>query len=138
MSDQTQMSSSETVSLSPLLLSIGLLTFSGAKNSAFKEVLTRLEAHPDCRSLPMISFLILPMQRITRLPLLLDVSEPKAHSSPGLRNCKTFWGVTQRFVYLTARGARSNHRGVSVASRHSFIIPSDSFSLLRLLVSYWN
>uniref|UniRef100_A0A3B5LX20 Rho guanine nucleotide exchange factor 26 n=1 Tax=Xiphophorus couchianus TaxID=32473 RepID=A0A3B5LX20_9TELE len=108
----------------------------GAKNSAFKEVLTRLEGHPDCRSLPMISFLILPMQRITRLPLLLDVSEPKAHSNPGLRNYKTFWRVTQRFVYLTARGARSNRRGVSVTSRHTLIIPSDSFSLLRLFIHY--
>ena len=46
-----------------------------SKNSAFKDVLTRIEAHPDCRNLPMISFLILPMQRITRLPLLMDVSE---------------------------------------------------------------
>uniref|UniRef100_A0A3B5M6A3 Rho guanine nucleotide exchange factor 26 n=1 Tax=Xiphophorus couchianus TaxID=32473 RepID=A0A3B5M6A3_9TELE len=110
----------------------------GAKNSAFKEVLTRLEGHPDCRSLPMISFLILPMQRITRLPLLLDVSEPKAHSNPGLRNYKTFWRVTQRFVYLTARGARSNRRGVSVTSRHTLIIPSDSFSLLRLFTCVAN
>ena len=45
-----------------------------SKNPAFKEVLTRIESHPDCRNLPMISFLILPMQRITRLPLLMDVS----------------------------------------------------------------
>lgn len=45
-----------------------------SKNSVFKEVLTRIEGHLDCRNLPMISFLILPMQRITRLPLLMDVS----------------------------------------------------------------
>lgn len=45
-----------------------------SKNSVFKEVLTRIEGQPDCRNLPMISFLILPMQRITRLPLLMDVS----------------------------------------------------------------
>lgn len=49
-----------------------------SKNSTFKDVLTRIEGHPDCRNLPMISFLILPMQRITRLPLLMDVSPPKS------------------------------------------------------------
>ncbi|NXS48564.1 ARHGQ factor, partial [Balaeniceps rex] len=42
-------------------------------NPAFKEVLSRIESHEDCRNLPMISFLILPMQRVTRLPLLMDV-----------------------------------------------------------------
>lgn len=46
-----------------------------SKNPVFKEALTRIEGHTDCRNLPMISFLILPMQRITRLPLLMDVSE---------------------------------------------------------------
>lgn len=44
-----------------------------ATNPSFKEVLSRIESHEDCRNLPMISFLILPMQRVTRLPLLMDV-----------------------------------------------------------------
>lgn len=52
-----------------------------SKNSVFKEVLTRIEGHPDCRNLPMISFLILPMQRITRLPLLMDVSPLETYST---------------------------------------------------------
>ena len=57
-----------------------------SKNPAFKEVLTRIEGHPDCRNLPMISFLILPMQRITRLPLLMDVSALlRLHSSTSSR-----------------------------------------------------
>eukprot|EP00069_Balaena_mysticetus_P007101 bmy_18986T0 len=43
-----------------------------ATNPSFKEVLSRIESHEDCRNLPMISFLILPMQRVTRLPLLMD------------------------------------------------------------------
>lgn len=55
-----------------------------SKNPAFKEVLTRIEGHPDCRNLPMISFLILPMQRITRLPLLMDVSPLKTYSGMSL------------------------------------------------------
>ena len=36
------------------------------------EVLRELESSPVCQSLAMHSFLMLPMQRITRLPLLLD------------------------------------------------------------------
>ncbi|XP_025083805.1 uncharacterized protein LOC112557890 isoform X3 [Pomacea canaliculata] len=36
------------------------------------EVMKRLEQHKDCQYLPMSSFLLLPMQRITRLPLLVD------------------------------------------------------------------
>lgn len=32
----------------------------------------RQESHPLCQSLSLHSFLLLPMQRVTRLPLLLD------------------------------------------------------------------
>ncbi|XP_026781057.3 rho guanine nucleotide exchange factor 16 [Pangasianodon hypophthalmus] len=43
-----------------------------ASNIAFKEVLKQIESSPECGALPMLSFLILPMQRVTRLPLLMD------------------------------------------------------------------
>ncbi|KAL2103223.1 hypothetical protein ACEWY4_000091 [Coilia grayii] len=43
-----------------------------SSNTAFKEVLKRIEGSSECGGLPMISFLILPMQRVTRLPLLMD------------------------------------------------------------------
>lgn len=43
-----------------------------AGNPAFKERLKRIEQKPECGYLPLISFLILPMQRVTRLPLLMD------------------------------------------------------------------
>ncbi|XP_010738565.2 rho guanine nucleotide exchange factor 16 [Larimichthys crocea] len=41
-------------------------------NAAFKETLKQIEGSSECGGLPMLSFLILPMQRVTRLPLLLD------------------------------------------------------------------
>ncbi|XP_017273220.1 rho guanine nucleotide exchange factor 16 [Kryptolebias marmoratus] len=41
-------------------------------NVAFKETLKQIELSSECGGLPMLSFLILPMQRVTRLPLLLD------------------------------------------------------------------
>ncbi|NWI86256.1 ARHGQ factor, partial [Pitta sordida] len=58
-------------------------------NAAFKEVLSRIEAHEDCRNLPMISFLILPMQRVTRLPLLMDtICQKTPKDSAKYENCK--------------------------------------------------
>ena len=41
-------------------------------NPAFSESLKELEKDPKCQMLSMQSFLMLPMQRITRLPLLVD------------------------------------------------------------------
>ncbi|XP_055515674.1 LOW QUALITY PROTEIN: rho guanine nucleotide exchange factor 16 [Leucoraja erinacea] len=41
-------------------------------NAQFKEVLQQIQSKPECGGLPIISFLILPMQRVTRLPLLVD------------------------------------------------------------------
>uniref|UniRef100_H3D360 Rho guanine nucleotide exchange factor (GEF) 16 n=1 Tax=Tetraodon nigroviridis TaxID=99883 RepID=H3D360_TETNG len=43
-----------------------------SSNAAFRESLKQIEGSSECGGLPMISFLILPMQRVTRLPLLLD------------------------------------------------------------------
>ncbi|NXR26620.1 ARHGQ factor, partial [Cinclus mexicanus] len=58
-------------------------------NPAFKEVLSRIESHEDCRNLPMISFLILPMQRVTRLPLLMDtICQKTPKDSAKYENCK--------------------------------------------------
>ncbi|XP_069466327.1 rho guanine nucleotide exchange factor 16 isoform X2 [Ambystoma mexicanum] len=42
------------------------------ENQTFKQKLKQIEMMPECGGLPMISFLILPMQRVTRLPLLMD------------------------------------------------------------------
>ncbi|XP_046547057.1 LOW QUALITY PROTEIN: ephexin-1-like [Haliotis rubra] len=42
------------------------------KRVEYVDAVRRLERNPECQSLPMSSFLLLPMQRITRLPLLVD------------------------------------------------------------------
>ncbi|XP_060055906.1 rho guanine nucleotide exchange factor 16 isoform X3 [Erinaceus europaeus] len=41
-------------------------------SARFRDELREIEKQPECGGLPMISFLILPMQRVTRLPLLAD------------------------------------------------------------------
>lgn len=53
-----------------------------SSNTAFREALREIEKQPACGGLPMISFLILPMQRVTRLPLLTDTLCLKSQGHP--------------------------------------------------------
>lgn len=61
---------------------------------------SRMENHPACQSLSLHSFLMLPMQRVTRLPLLLDAvlrhlsdkddeHQPCMHALATLNNVRT-------------------------------------------------
>ncbi|KFQ24362.1 Rho guanine nucleotide exchange factor 26, partial [Mesitornis unicolor] len=82
-----------------------------ATNPAFKEVLLRIESHEDCRNLPMISFLILPMQRVTRLPLLMDtVCQKTPKDSPKYEDCKRALKEVSKLVRLCNEGARKMER----------------------------
>lgn len=82
-----------------------------SKNSVFKEVLTRIEGHPDCRNLPMISFLILPMQRITRLPLLMDtICQKTPKDSAQYEQCKKALQAVSKVVRKCNEGARRMER----------------------------
>uniref|UniRef100_W5M249 Rho guanine nucleotide exchange factor 26 n=1 Tax=Lepisosteus oculatus TaxID=7918 RepID=W5M249_LEPOC len=81
------------------------------KNPSFKEVLSRIESHPDCRNLPMISFLILPMQRVTRLPLLMDtICQKTAKDSAKHESCKKAFLAVSKLVRLCNEGARRMER----------------------------
>ena len=51
-----------------------LTSFDRRENAAFLAALRRLEATTSCQGLTLQSFLTLPMQRITRLPLLVDAA----------------------------------------------------------------
>uniref|UniRef100_A0A8C9B911 Rho guanine nucleotide exchange factor 16 n=2 Tax=Phocoena sinus TaxID=42100 RepID=A0A8C9B911_PHOSS len=53
-----------------------------SSSAAFREALREIEQRPACGGLPMISFLILPMQRVTRLPLLTDTLCLKTQGHP--------------------------------------------------------
>uniref|UniRef100_A0AAQ6AMM9 Rho guanine nucleotide exchange factor 26 n=1 Tax=Amphiprion ocellaris TaxID=80972 RepID=A0AAQ6AMM9_AMPOC len=82
-----------------------------SKNPAFKEVLTRIEGHPDCRNLPMISFLILPMQRITRLPLLMDtICQKTPKDSTQYEECTKALQAVSKVVRKCNEGARTMER----------------------------
>uniref|UniRef100_A0A8D2AZP8 Rho guanine nucleotide exchange factor 26 n=1 Tax=Sciurus vulgaris TaxID=55149 RepID=A0A8D2AZP8_SCIVU len=82
-----------------------------ATNPSFKEVLSRIESHEDCRNLPMISFLILPMQRVTRLPLLMDtICQKTPKDSPKYEACKRALKEVSKLVRLCNEGARKMER----------------------------
>ncbi|KAM5293008.1 rho guanine nucleotide exchange factor 26 [Ctenodactylus gundi] len=82
-----------------------------ATNPSFKEVLSRIESHEDCRNLPMISFLILPMQRVTRLPLLMDtICQQTPKDSPKYEVCKRALKEASKLVRLCNEGARKMER----------------------------
>ncbi|KAM6931586.1 rho guanine nucleotide exchange factor 26-like [Lycodopsis pacificus] len=82
-----------------------------SKNPVLKEVLTRIESHPDCRNLPMISFLILPMQRITRLPLLMDtICQKTPKDSTQYEECKKALQAVSKVVRKCNEGARTMER----------------------------
>ncbi|XP_029111499.1 rho guanine nucleotide exchange factor 26-like isoform X2 [Scleropages formosus] len=81
------------------------------KNPAFKEVLARIESHPDCGNLPMISFLILPMQRVTRLPLLMDtICQKTSKNSSQFKECKRALQAVSKLVRQCNEGARRMER----------------------------
>lgn len=42
------------------------------REDTFTELIYQLQSQPECHSLSLDSFLLLPMQRVTRLPLLVD------------------------------------------------------------------
>ncbi|XP_053164251.1 rho guanine nucleotide exchange factor 26 [Hemicordylus capensis] len=80
-------------------------------NPAFKEGLSRIESQEECRNLPMISFLILPMQRVTRLPLLMDtICQKTPKDSPKYEVCKRALKEVSKLVRLCNEGARKMER----------------------------
>ncbi|KAM3932108.1 rho guanine nucleotide exchange factor 26 isoform 1-T3 [Leptodactylus fuscus] len=80
-------------------------------NASFREVLMKIETQEECRNLPMISFLILPMQRVTRLPLLMDtICQKTPKDSAKYEACKRALKEVSKLVRLCNEGARKMER----------------------------
>ncbi|XP_028172175.1 ephexin-1 isoform X2 [Ostrinia furnacalis] len=78
---------------------------------AFAAALKRLESHPACQSLSLHSFLMLPMQRVTRLPLLLDaVLKHLPPQDPEYQGCMLALATLNGFVSQCNEGARNTER----------------------------
>ncbi|XP_056400549.1 rho guanine nucleotide exchange factor 16 [Hyla sarda] len=80
-------------------------------NVTFKDTLKQIEVKPECGGLPMFSFLILPMQRVTRLPLLMDTICQKMESqSPEYEACTRALKAISKLVKQCNEGARKMER----------------------------
>ncbi|XP_035207512.1 uncharacterized protein LOC118182260 isoform X2 [Stegodyphus dumicola] len=81
------------------------------KRPDFVTVLKRLESNPVCQGLDMHSFLMLPMQRITRLPLLIDaIFHRLTVDSPIYESCKMALAMVNKLVAECNEGARKMER----------------------------
>ncbi|CAB0008577.1 unnamed protein product [Nesidiocoris tenuis] len=81
------------------------------KNPIFAEKLSNLESSPACHSLSLSSFLLLPMQRVTRLPLLLDAIMTKLESgSSEFESCQAALLAINKVVYDCNEAARQTER----------------------------
>lgn len=114
------------------LLTKVYLTFWHARSTRpyFKEVLMKIEAQEECRNLPMISFLILPMQRVTRLPLLMDVSSAAAADLGIILKCRVIILHTF-FESYTLCGYMSSQEIFLLRNQWVYIrcfLPADLFS----------
>ncbi|NXD25686.1 ARHGG factor, partial [Spelaeornis formosus] len=80
-------------------------------NPLFKETLKQIERKPECGGLPMLSFLILPMQRVTRLPLLLDTVQQKTNARTAA------YGAATRAVKAISKLVKSCNEGARAMER---------------------
>ncbi|XP_053625868.1 uncharacterized protein Exn isoform X3 [Plodia interpunctella] len=78
---------------------------------AFAAALRRVESHPACQSLSLHSFLMLPMQRVTRLPLLMDaVLKNLSREDEEHQSCRDALNTLNSFVSACNEGARNTER----------------------------
>ncbi|KAM4651287.1 rho guanine nucleotide exchange factor 16 [Discoglossus pictus] len=89
-------------------------------NVAFKDTLKQIEMKPECGGLPMISFLILPMQRVTRLPLLMDTicQKTPTYTREYEANTKALKAIS-KLVKQCNEGARKMERTEQMYTLHT-------------------
>ena len=79
-----------------------------SENPRFVEAVRELEASPVCQSLKMQSFLMLPMQRITRLPLLIDAIFTRLDSnSSEFEVCREALEIINKVKHSFGKGKKS-------------------------------
>ncbi|GLV44514.1 Ephexin [Carabus blaptoides fortunei] len=84
--------------------------------NAFSEALRQLELKPACQALSLYSFLMLPMQRITRMPLLIDaVLKRLTPADEEYKSCQQALMSLNDIVMRCNEGARNVERQVETA-----------------------
>ncbi|XP_071446078.1 uncharacterized protein Exn isoform X2 [Hetaerina americana] len=81
------------------------------KSPHFLDVINSIESHPVCQSLSLHSFLMLPMQRVTRLPLLVDaILRRMSKDDPKYGACQVSLATLNKVVQDCNEGARHAER----------------------------
>nr|CAB3260960.1 uncharacterized protein LOC100176478 [Phallusia mammillata] len=113
-----------------------VLTKLQRSNGRFPEELARLESSPACNKLPLLSFLLLPMQRVTRLPLLVTAivnSADAAGDMKALKRAKHALGVVNKLVKKCNEGARRMQQTEQLAEIASQLDYSQSVKMFALV-----
>ncbi|XP_023209637.1 uncharacterized protein LOC111612626 [Centruroides sculpturatus] len=104
----------------------------------FLEVLHRLESSPVCQCLNMHSFLMLPMQRITRLPLLVDAIFHRLPThAPNYENCKMTLAVLNKVVQECNEQTRQMERVEEMVTINRSLDFKDCKGLPLVSASRW-
>lgn len=109
-----------------------------SSNAAFREALREIEQRPACGGLPMISFLILPMQRVTRLPLLADTLCLKTQGHPErYKAASRAFKAISKLVKQCNEGAHKMERTEQMYTLHTQLDFSKVKSLPLISASRW-
>ncbi|CAH1969333.1 unnamed protein product [Acanthoscelides obtectus] len=85
------------------------------KRQEFSEFLVELESSPTCRFLDLYSFLMLPMQRITRWPLLVDaILKRLSQADPEYISCQYALASVNKVVSQCNEAARQKDNEVKI------------------------
>ncbi|XP_059759412.1 rho guanine nucleotide exchange factor 16 isoform X2 [Balaenoptera ricei] len=109
-----------------------------SSSAAFREALGEIEQRPACGGLPMISFLILPMQRVTRLPLLTDTLCLKTQGHPErYKAASRAFKAISKLVKQCNEGAHKMERTEQMYTLHTQLDFSKVKSLPLISASRW-
>ncbi|XP_007166285.2 rho guanine nucleotide exchange factor 16 isoform X2 [Balaenoptera acutorostrata] len=109
-----------------------------SSSAAFREALREVEQRPACGDLPMISFLILPMQRVTRLPLLTDTLCLKTQGHPErYKAASRALKAISKLVKQCNEGAHKMERTEQMYTLHTQLDFSKVKSLPLISASRW-
>nr|XP_024217763.1 uncharacterized protein LOC106683067 isoform X2 [Halyomorpha halys] len=108
-------------------------------NQAFSDALDTLQKSPKCHNLTFYSFVLLPMQRITRMPLLQDAILTKLTPSDlEYESCRLALARLNKIVHDCNEAARQTERMEEMALlSRSLQFPSEVRPLPLLSASRW-
>lgn len=98
------------------------------ENKEFSDILVKLETSPECHGYSLQSFLTLPMQRVTRLPLLLQAIQRRLNiGTEEFSSCRVALSSLNQLVHECNEGVRKEEQNTHIQAL-SNILNEDSQS----------